>query len=140
KAARNAAVEAVRIGERHRAGSTILQIDVGIGVHGEADNGTVAAGLHIDGPEGDRRGLPQRKAVSTTFEYAASREGYLQGIVELDSDGLAADDRYYIAHQVTPLPAVLVAGASQNVPAGDAFYLTRAFDLGEDARFRFEAG
>lgn len=133
----NAYVEAFQLSRQRVDGVEVLRSDARIAALGAAASQEHTAALTVDGTEMDRQTLPGRDSAPLSFQYEAPREGFYQGRLELDSDALAVDNRYYFTDRVDGLPGILVIDSPANAGRRDAFYLQNAFDIGDASRFRF---
>jgi len=68
----------------------------------------------------------------------APREGFYQGHLALADDDLAVDNRYYFTYPVSARPSLLTVDGGPG--SRDAFFLRKAFALGETALYDFDEG
>ncbi len=121
---------AVSLSSRQRGSGTVTQI----GARYLALSADEEVSLWIGEEELDRRSSGEPGLRTVSFQYVAPRAGIYQGHLALADDDLIADNRYYITFRVAARPAVLAVAADR-----DAFFLQRAFDLGQGSRFDFSA-
>lgn len=86
----------------------------------------------------EERTLPPLPSSQVSFQQMAPREGFFQGSLALGDDDLDVDNRFYFTYAVAGRPSILAVDGGPG--RRDAFFLGKAFDLGETALYAFEAG
>ena len=86
--------------------------------------------LILDGRVSDRNQALVEGSGRTSFQYVADAAGLYEGHLALQSDALPADNRHYFTYVLQSQPSLLMVAGDR-----DAYFLQRAFDLGEQSRF-----
>lgn len=92
--------------------------------------------LSVDGAAADRQTVSARSLSSVSFQHIVPREGFYQGSLTLEEDGLSADDAYYFTGYYGGLPRILVVDEQASAARSDAFFVRSAFEIGDAAKFR----
>lgn len=134
----NAYVEEFDLTTKRTANDVAVRYEARVRAEGGSAGREKAVRLTLDRQELDRKTLPALASSQVSFQQMAPREGFYQGRLTLDDDDLAIDNPFYFTYPVAGRPSLLVVdGGPGN---RDAFFLRKAFDLGETALYDFEAG
>ncbi len=124
-----------------RAGSRVaVRYDARVAAQGRSAAQQQTVTLALDERPVERKTLPALASSRVTFQQAAAREGFYQGEIALPDDDLALDNRFFFTYPVAARPSILVVDEGPRGALGDAFFLRNAFDVGEQALYRFATG
>ena len=147
----NAYVEAFNLGETRTGEEVALRYDARIRAQGPTSAASERAAqdrtvhLAVEGEPVLEQTLPGDATEPVTFEQTLSEAQTRQGQLSLagssgEADALPADDVFYFTYQIAPRPSILVVGDAPDDEQSGLFFLSRAFDVEENARYRFAAG
>ena len=134
----NAYVEEFDLTTKRTAEDVAVRYDARVRAEGRSAGQEKAVGLTLDQQEVDQKTLPALASSQVSFQQMASREGFFQGHLALGDDDLAVDNQFYFTYPVAGRPSLLVVDGGAG--SRDAFFLRKAFDLGETALYDFEVG
>ena len=134
----NAFFEDFDLTTKRTANDVAIRYDARVQAQGRLAGQEKTVSLTIDEQEADRRTLPALASNQVTFQQLAPREGFYQGSLALSDDALAVDNRYYFTYPVAGRPSLLAVDGGPG--SRDAFFLGKAFDLGQTALYDFETG
>ena len=134
----NAYVEEFDVRMKRTADEVAVRYDARVRAEGRSATQEQAVRLTLDEQEVDQKTLPALASSPVSFQRMAPREGFYQGHLALGDDDLAVDNRFYFTYPVAGRPSLLVVDGGPG--SRDAFFLSKAFDLGESAMYDFEVG
>ena len=134
----NAYVEQFDVRTRRTADEVVVRYDARVRAEGRSATQEQVVRLTLDQQEVDQKTLPALPSSPVSFQRMAPREGFYQGHLALNDDDLAVDNRFYFTYPVAGRPSLLVVDGGPG--SRDAFFLSKAFDLGETALYDFEVG
>ena len=134
----NAYFEDFDLTTKRTAADVAVRYDARVRAEGGLAGREKAVRLTLDEQEADRRTLPALASSQVMFQQMAPREGFYQGHLALADDDLAVDNRYYFTYPVAARPSILAVDGGPG--SRDAFFLRKAFALGETALYDFEEG
>lgn len=123
---------------RKRKGSEVaLRYDTRIGSSSENGAQRRTLRLTVNGEPVEEQQLDENAPERISFQRIASREGAFQATLALEDDDLPIDNRYYFSYTIEERPHLLCIDGSEGNAPRDAFFLGSAFNLGDDALYRF---
>ncbi len=135
----NAYVQAFELTQRRSGEQVALRYDARIASQGERGAANTLR-LTDDNATLEERRLETLASMPFSFQRLVSREGVFQGELAIGDDDLSIDNHYYFTYEVQQRPALLGIDGGGSAGPRDVFFLSRAFDLGEDALYRFSEG
>lgn len=136
----NAYVEAFNLTTKRTGDDVVIRYDARFKAEGQLADQEKRTALAIDGSQVDQRDLPALPTSQATFQQVAPREGFFQGQLALGADDLPIDDRYYFTYEVAGRPTILALDDGPRSQRQDAYFLRKAFDLGDRALYEFGSG
>ncbi len=134
----NAYFEDFDLTTKRTADDVAVRYDARVRAQGRRAAQEKTVSLSVDQQEADRRTLPALASSQVSFQQIAPREGFYQGHLALADDALAVDNRFYFTYPVAGRPSLLTIDGGPG--SRDAFFLRKAFALGETALYDFEEG
>ena len=141
----NAYVEAFNLDETRTGEQVTLRYDARIQSQGQSAPPERTVRLAVEGESVHEQALLGDAPGPVTFEQTLSEAQTRQGQLALaaasdEGDALPADDAFYFTYQIAPRPSILIVGEAPDDERGGLFFLSRAFDVETNARYRFAAG
>ena len=123
--------------ERRVDGSVVHRFNARVASTHEEQLPINTVDLLIEGDKVEEQRVGGDELQRASFQYKAPREGAFLGHVELEADGLLADNIRYFSFSVENKPQLLGIGGSARDVSKASYYLDRAFNQGEQALYTF---
>ena len=133
----NAYVEAFSLQKRQEGKMTRLRYDARVAAQGARAERSKAVRLSIDGAAVGQQAVTGASG-RVTFQSETDEQRVYQGELTVDDEVFSIDNAFYVTYPVGGRPSLLGVG-DPAAGGSDAFFLQKAFDVGEAARFDFEA-
>ncbi len=134
----NAYFEDFELSTKRTAEQVAVRYDARVRAEGRPASQEKSVRLSLDQAVEEDRTLPALASSQVSFQQLASREGFFQGNLALGNDDLEIDNHYYFTYPVEGRPSILAVDGGAG--SRDAFFLRKAFALGETALYDFEEG
>ncbi|NNE34653.1 MAG: VWA domain-containing protein [Rhodothermales bacterium] len=95
--------------------------------------------LEIDDVGTESRAVPAIASSRVGFQQRIDDTGLFTGSLKLNDDGLSVDNEFYFSFAVDRRPSVLSIDGGRRSSYRESFFLEKAFDLGADRLYDFEA-
>lgn len=135
----NAALAEVTLTPQRRGADLAMRFDARVQAVGTRAAARPEASLVLEATTTATHTLAPLPTQTLTFQHRHDRAGRYQGALALAPDALPADDQYFVSYEMADRPALLFLDDGPRGSRRDAFFVGRAFDLGEESLYRFTA-
>ena len=135
--AENSFVDGFSLLERRVEGRVVHRFNARLGATEEDEIPLSTVELQIAGSTVDEQRVGGGELQRASFQYRAPREGDFTGSIRLEEDNLSLDNVYYFSFSVDNKPALLGVGGNERDISRASYYLSRAFNQGDQALYDF---